>query len=171
MGSPVTSSALNRRRSRRLEAQHEPERSAREVHLARCLRDREAEDLEVVEGAEVTDVAAQADFRAEEQHHAAARAPGEVGVADIDAAAAEVGVGVEHAGAEHSVRTDAESFLAAERNAEQHAPRRGDRAAAADIGLAVEVRAVAEIALEAEHAAAHPAEAGAEVELTGVERV
>ena len=76
----------------------------------------------------------------------------------------------QQAGADDAVRTDAEALLAAEGNSENQVARRGERVAAANVGLAVEIRAESEVPLEAEDTASHEGNTCAPVELTGVER-
>jgi hypothetical protein len=134
------------------------------------LRDREAEDLQIIEGPEVAHVATDAGTGPEEDQDAAAGAPRHVVLIDLGDAGAEIRRRLQQACADDGRRPDAEALLAAERNPDDQVARRRERVAAARVGLAVEIRTESEVALDTEDAAAHEGKARAPVELAGVER-
>ena len=138
--------------------------------LAGRLGDLDAEDLQIVERLEVADVETDTGAGPEEQQNAAAGAPRQIVLVDLGDAGTEVRLRFEHARSDECVRTDAEALLATEGNPEDQIARRRERAAAAQLGLAVEVWTETDVALEAEDATAHEENARAPVELLGVER-
>ncbi len=97
--------------------------------------------------------------------------PRQIVLVDLGDAGPEVRLRFQQARADEAVRTDTEALLAAEGNPEDEVTRCREHVAAADVGLAVEVWTEADVALEAEDAAAHEGKAHAPVELTGVERL
>src|SRR5687767_93649 len=72
------------------ESQHEAQRGSREIDLPRRLSECDAEDLQIVERAEVAHVETDTGTGAEEQQNAAARAPRHIVLVDLCGVGTEV---------------------------------------------------------------------------------
>src|SRR4029079_7570335 len=131
----------------------------------------EADEIRGPERAEIPDVAPNADVVAEEKHRAAAKVPRGFAVVEVQHVTESVDLGTHDAKARQGVRAKANNFLTAYRNAQQQVAGRGEHAAAADIGLAIEVGAVCDVRLHPENSCAHESEADTPVETLRVDRI
>src|SRR4030095_2580234 len=151
------------------EPQNEPGRAPGEIEPVRSL-----DDVDKVHGAErakVPKVATHADVSPEEEHHATANVPCGFAVVEAQDIAERVDLGANHADAHQRRGTSADALLAAERNADQQIARRGQNAAATEVGLTEEVWTACDIRLETENPSAHIGQAHTPVEALRADRI
>src|SRR6185503_2002179 len=154
------------------ESEHEANRPAREVEIARSVFELDAEHVQRFEGSEVANVTSDAGVRAEEQHHPAAKVPADLVLVEVFPIQLErITLGANESNASQSVGPNAEASLPAEWNTDEHVAECGQDAAVAEVRFAEEVRAVAEISLDTDHTGAHPPEARAPVKAARINRV
>ena len=107
----------------------------------------------------------------EEEHQAAAKVPREFAIVEAGDIPKRVDLRTKHAEPYQGIRTNADACLTADWNANEQIARRGQNAAAADVGLAKEVGTVSEISLDAEDASAHVGQAETPVDALRIDRV
>ena len=115
--------------------------------------------MQIAKRPEVAKLGTKSDMGPEEEHRAAAKVPSEIVLVTAEGVSERVDPGSNHPETYQSVRAKSDAVLPADRNAEQQIASCGQDAAAAEVGLAEEVRAVRNIGLEAENASAHVGEA------------
>src|SRR4030095_11568854 len=101
----------------------------------------DADEIGGTERAEIPDVATEADVVSEEEHRTAATVQRPIALVQAQHIAARVELGAHDADARQRIRTKADTALTTDGHAKQQVARRGKNAAAANVGLAVEVRA------------------------------
>ena len=122
------------------EPQNQTGRDPREIEVPRSVEQVCQIEMQIAKRPEVAKLGTKSDVGPEEEHRAAAKVPGEIVLVTAQGVSERVDPGSNHPETYQSVRAKSDAVLPDDRNAEQQIASRGQNAAAAEVGLAEEVR-------------------------------